>query len=250
MRVSSSFAPSARAADVGSGEPPRGSTRGAGWTRRAHLQEGCLCVASSHREASERWPPPVLRVSTLTGDSLSDSLHNRHALLLTGLARLLDGAGTLGSDERCASPFRAVTRSPTGSLEPTPSWKPAHGGRRLRTRGPRRCRSEPSADATRSPRRRRAMMPRRDRCRPVAPSSRRTARRSPQRARVGRQNLMRPTDTHDANLLAPACCRLAGSASAAPACVPAESRAPMTDAAASRFGAGRTHQAPASDAVR
>ena len=52
---------------------------------------------------------------------------------------------------------------------------------------------------------------------------------------VGRQNLMRPTDTHDANLLAPACCRLAGSASAAPACVPAESRAPMTDAAASRF---------------
>ena len=23
---------------------------------------------------------------------------------------------------------------------------------------------------------------------------------------VGRQNLMRPTDTHDANLLAPACC--------------------------------------------
>ena len=54
---------------------------------------------------------------------------------------------------------------------------------------------------------------------------------------VGRQNLMRPTDTHDANLLAPAC-------------VPAESRAPMTDAAASRFGAGRTHQAPASDAVR
>ena len=67
---------------------------------------------------------------------------------------------------------------------------------------------------------------------------------------VGRQNLMRPTDTHDANLLAPACCRLAGSASAAPACVPPESRAPMTDAAASRFGAGRTHQAPASDAVR
>ena len=67
---------------------------------------------------------------------------------------------------------------------------------------------------------------------------------------VGRQNLMRPTDTHDANLLAPACCRLAGSASAAPACVPAESRAPMTDAAASRFGAGRTHQAPAGDAVR
>ena len=44
---------------------------------------------------------------------------------------------------------------------------------------------------------------------------------------VGRQNLMRPTDTHDANLLAPACCRLAGSASAAPACVPPESRAPM-----------------------
>ena len=67
---------------------------------------------------------------------------------------------------------------------------------------------------------------------------------------VGRQNLMRPTDTHDANLLAPACCRLAGSASAAPACVPAESRAPMTDAAASRCSAGRTHQAPASDAVR
>ena len=28
---------------------------------------------------------------------------------------------------------------------------------------------------------------------------------------VGRQNLMRPTDTHDANLLAPACCRLADS---------------------------------------
>ena len=69
-------------------------------------------------------------------------------------------------------------------------------------------------------------------------------------AGVGRQNLMRPTDTHNANLLAPACCRLAGSASAAPACVPPESRAPMTDAAASRFGAGRTHQAPASDAVR
>ena len=52
---------------------------------------------------------------------------------------------------------------------------------------------------------------------------------------LGRQNLMRPTDTHDANLLAPACCRLAGSASAAPACVPPESRAPMTDAAASRW---------------
>ena len=67
---------------------------------------------------------------------------------------------------------------------------------------------------------------------------------------VGRQNLMRPTDTHDANLLAAACCRLAGSASAAPACVPPESRAPMTDAAASRCSAGRTHQAPASDAVR
>ena len=67
---------------------------------------------------------------------------------------------------------------------------------------------------------------------------------------VGRQNLMRPTDTHDASLLAPACCRLAGSASAAPACVPPESRAPMTDAAASRCSAGRTHQAPASDAVR
>ena len=67
---------------------------------------------------------------------------------------------------------------------------------------------------------------------------------------VGRQNLMRPTDTHDANLLAPACCRLAGSASAAPACVPPESRAPMTDAAASRCSAGRTHQAPASAAVR
>ena len=67
---------------------------------------------------------------------------------------------------------------------------------------------------------------------------------------VGRQNLMRPTDTDDANLLARACCRLAGSASAAPACVPPESRAPMTDAAASRCGAGRTHQAPASDVVR
>ena len=65
---------------------------------------------------------------------------------------------------------------------------------------------------------------------------------------MGRQNLMRPTDTHDANLLAPACCRLAGSASAAPACVPPESRAPMTDAAASRCSAGRTHQAPAGDA--
>ena len=39
---------------------------------------------------------------------------------------------------------------------------------------------------------------------------------------VGRQNLMRPTDTHDANLLVPACCRLAGSASAAPACVAPE----------------------------
>ena len=49
---------------------------------------------------------------------------------------------------------------------------------------------------------------------------------------VGRQNLMRPTDTHDANLLAAAC-------------VPPESRAPMTDAAASRCSAGRTHQAPA-----
>ena len=70
------------------------------------------------------------------------------------------------------------------------------------------------------------------------------------RIQTSRQNLMRPTDTHDANLPAPACCRLAGSASAAPACVPPESRAPMTDAAASRFGAGRTHQAPASDAVR
>ena len=67
---------------------------------------------------------------------------------------------------------------------------------------------------------------------------------------VGRQNLMWPTDTHDANLLAPACCRLAGSAYAAPACVPPESRAPMTDAAASRCSAGRTHQAPASAAVR
>ena len=54
---------------------------------------------------------------------------------------------------------------------------------------------------------------------------------------VGRQNLMRPTDTHDANLLAAAC-------------VPPESRATMTDADASRCSAGRTHQAPAGDVVR
>ena len=67
---------------------------------------------------------------------------------------------------------------------------------------------------------------------------------------VGRQNLMRPTDTHDASLLAPACCRLADSASAAPASVPPESRATMIDADASRCSAGRTHQAPAGDVVR
>ena len=72
----------------------------------------------------------------------------------------------------------------------------------------------------------------------------------PRQPPVGRQNLMRPTDTDDANLRAAACCRLAGSASAAPACVRPESRAPMTDAAASRCSAGRTDQAPASAAVR
>ena len=83
---------------------------------------------------------------------------------------------------------------------------------------------------------------------PATPAPRR-ARGSAARP-VGRQNLMRPTDTDDANLLAAACCRLAGSASAAAACVPPESRAPMTDAAASRCSAGRTDQAPASDAVR